>query len=344
MNLIITEIKQHKYRRRFMKSRDKTKKLLLLAMLMLSTMLITLPAYADDTGLKSPASCATGTTGNPPTNPGQALVDDVATGVVGDASCALFKTNNSGGGGGVADSEIYDGFTFSIPSGATIDGIEVVVSGYRTGSTSVGAYFRVRLDGGSGWTAYKDTPVLTTTDAEYILGGSGDGWSGSWSADGLDADFRLEVIPAGPYLNGELWKLDSVSVTVYYTVTVADFEGLSHGYWKSHTEDWTDYSPSDTLESVFDIPDSFGLDSYTLDQALDFHGGDTVAEKAQILLRNAVASVLNAAHPNINYPLTLAEVIEEVNAAVATENAATMGVLEAILDGYNNLGPEGLLD
>jgi hypothetical protein len=214
-------------RKKCMKSQKNIKRfpaiLLLLAAFVLAMPMAT-PALADVTGLKSPTTYATGTTGNPPSYPGQALVDDVATGGTNDAVCALFRTVNSGGGGGVADSEIYDGFTFGIPSGATIDGIEVVVSGYRTGTPSVGAYFRICLDGGSGWTAYKDTSTLTTVDAEYTLGGSGDDWSGDWSLFS-DANFKLEIIPAGPTLNGESWKLDSVRVTVYYTVTGGSISG-----------------------------------------------------------------------------------------------------------------------
>jgi len=323
-----------------MKRQDRFQKRWMVVMLMLSTMLISLPAYAGNTALQSPASYATGTTGNPATNPQQALVEDVITGTVNDSLCAWFRTNNPGGGGDVADSQIYYDFSLAVPAGATINGIEVVVSGYRTGTPSVGAYFEVRLNGGAGWTAYKDTSVFTTVDAEYTLGNSTDQWGGTWIADNFsNVNFRLEVLPAGPTLNGELWKLDSVRVMVYYTL--ADFEGLSHGYWKNHPDDWpaTGYSPSQTLGSVFSASAALGLSAYTLDQALDFKGGSTLQEKAQILLRNAVAALLNAAHPNINYPLTVAEVIAEVDTALAGD-AAAMEALENLLDGYNNLGAD----
>lgn len=186
-----------------------------------------IPVLADDTGYKFPATLgyATGSTGQAPSNPGQAVADDVAIGSTDDSLCALFKTNNPGGGGGVADSEYYYGFTFGIPSGATIDGIEVVVDGYRTGTTSSGAYFRVSLqDMDSAWTDYKDTLELTTLDALYTLGNSGDDWGGNWDSFS-DASFKLEIIPAGPYLTGELWKLDSVSVKVYYTPPSSDLTG-----------------------------------------------------------------------------------------------------------------------
>jgi len=328
-----------------MKSQNKVTKLLLSATLMLSIMLIASPSYADDTGLKSPTVYSTGeTTVNPPTDPEQALVDDVATGATNDDDCALFRTNNPGGGGGVADSEIYNGFTFGIPSGATIDGIEVIVSGYRTGSdngqnATTGALFKVRLNDGSDWTEFQSTPTLTFVDAEYTLGASDDTWDGTWNADTINTDLKLEIIPDGPYLSGEQWKLDSISVKVYYTVTNDD-EGLSHGYWKNHLGDWpaTDYSPTDTLGEIFDLPASIDLGSSTLLEALKFQGGDTLTEKAQILFIQAVAALLNASHPNINYPLTPAQVITYVNAALDSGDEDIILELKDELDGYNNIG------
>jgi hypothetical protein len=328
-----------------MKSQNKVKTALLLATLVLLTVLTAVPAYADDTGYIFPTAEVTGTTGNGPSNLGKAFADDVATGAQIDDNCELFKTDNTGGGGGVADSEIYNTFGFSIPSGATIDGIEVIVSGYRTGSPSITDFkFSVRLWEAttSQWTGYKSTPeLLRNLDAEYTLGGSGDLWGllvGDWTDDSFsNTNFQLEVKAAGQPNTGELWKLDSVSVKVYYTIT-AVFEGLSHGYWKTHTGDWTGYSTDDTLDDIFDLPASIDLGSNTLLQALDFGGGDTLTEKAQILFVQAVAALLNAAHPDIDYPLTVAQVITEVNTALATENPDTIIALKDVLDGYNNLG------
>ncbi len=140
--------------------------------------------------------------------------------------------------------------------------------------------------------------------------------------------------------DGETTK--DTTTFILYIYADQEYEGLSHGYWKNHTQDWaaTGFAASDTLESVFDVPDSFGLDDITLFDILAFGGGPELADKAGILLRNAVASVLNAAHPNINYPLTLAEVIADVNAALASGDADTILDLEATLDGYNNLGAD----
>jgi hypothetical protein len=89
---------------------------------------------------------------------------------------------------------------------------------------------------------------------------------------------------------------------------------------------------------VFDVPDAFNLDNRTLVQALNFKGGSGAQGAAQILLRAAVAALLNSAHPDVDYPRTTAEVIADVNAALASGNRSTMLALATELDDDNNLG------
>jgi hypothetical protein len=89
---------------------------------------------------------------------------------------------------------------------------------------------------------------------------------------------------------------------------------------------------------VFDVPDSLGLDNTTLIQALNLKGGSGTAGAARNLLRAAVASLLNAAHPDVDFQLTTAQVIDQVNAALASNNRNTMLNLASTLDGYNNAG------
>ena len=117
-------------------------------------------------------------------------------------------------------------------------------------------------------------------------------------------------------------------------------QGCTPGYWKNHLSAWgpTGYSPSQTLESVFDVPDSLGLDSVTLQSALSFPGGPGTVGGARILLRAAVASLLNAAHPGVEFPWTAAQVISAVNTALASLDRATMLALASELDADNNLG------
>ena len=73
-------------------------------------------------------------------------------------------------------------------------------------------------------------------------------------------------------------------------------------------------------------------------QALEFGGGSTIEKKKQILLRAAVASLLNAADPDLDFGLTAAQVIADVNAALLTNDAATILALATRLDDENNLG------
>ena len=86
------------------------------------------------------------------------------------------------------------------------------------------------------------------------------------------------------------------------------------------------------------MPDSFGLDNTSLVEALNFAGGSGTSGAAQILLRAAVAALLNSAHPDIDYPMTTNEVIQAVNAALASNDRATMLALASQLDANNNLG------
>ena len=116
-------------------------------------------------------------------------------------------------------------------------------------------------------------------------------------------------------------------------------EGCSHGFWKNHEEDWQGYTPGQTLESVFDVPVLGGVnfDNFTLMQALNFGGGSGVAGGARNLFKQAVGALLNAAHADVDYPLTTAQVIAQTNAALATQNRDAMLALAGTLDDYNNL-------
>jgi hypothetical protein len=117
-------------------------------------------------------------------------------------------------------------------------------------------------------------------------------------------------------------------------------QGCTPGYWKNDADkkgavSWppTGYSPNQTLESVFDVPDALGKDNVTLLEALSTGGGGVDA-----LLRHAVAALLNAAHPNVDYAKTSADVISAVNAALASGNATTIENLKNDLDKFNNGG------
>jgi hypothetical protein len=97
------------------------------------------------------------------------------------------------------------------------------------------------------------------------------------------------------------------------------------------------YTSSQTVGSVFSVPYA-SLANATLAEGLAFQGGDTVEEKSEILLRAAIAAVLNAAHPSINYPLSVSGIVSTVNAALASGDSGTIVALAGALDSRNNLG------
>ena len=115
-------------------------------------------------------------------------------------------------------------------------------------------------------------------------------------------------------------------------------EGCSPGYWKNHLDSWADtgYSPDQTVASVGFV--GSGRDSMKLSQALALKGGSTIQGAKDILLRAAVAALLNAADPNVSYPLTVAQVLAEVNAAFASNDRQTILDEATRLDEFNNLG------
>lgn len=117
-------------------------------------------------------------------------------------------------------------------------------------------------------------------------------------------------------------------------------QGCPPGYWKNHTDSWppTGFSPSQKVNSVFAVPGYYStLGNATLLEALAFGGGPGGEGAAEILLRAAVAALLNASHPGIDYPLFVPEVTSQVNAAL-TQPRDAMLTLAAQLDADNNLG------
>jgi hypothetical protein len=108
------------------------------------------------------------------------------------------------------------------------------------------------------------------------------------------------------------------------------FQGCTPGFWKNHPEDWVGFSPTDSFNDTFGrivfTPD------ITLDEALDLMGGGIEA-----LARHAVAALLNAADPMVNYPLTVAQVISEFQTAFDAGGAAIEEQKDRF-DAFNNLG------
>lgn len=114
--------------------------------------------------------------------------------------------------------------------------------------------------------------------------------------------------------------------------------GCSPGYWKNHTSAWpATYLPTDPVTKYFS---AFGAPAgMTLLQALGGGGGPGLEGAELILLRAAVASLLNAAAigmPNFVEPDWV--ILVETDPALQSGDRDTMLAVATKLDGWNNLG------
>jgi hypothetical protein len=71
--------------------------------------------------------------------------------------------------------------------------------------------------------------------------------------------------------------------------------------------------------------------------ALDGAGGPDLNGATEILLRAAVASILNASDPNVQFGPPPKLLMKHVNAALATDDRDTILALATNLDKRNNL-------
>jgi len=122
--------------------------------------------------------------------------------------------------------DVYN-FAFGIPSGATIDGIEVTAEfSAQAGGIVATIQLSISGDGGGAYTATKSDTVTGTTDTTRTYGGATDVWgAGPWSdANFADGTFYVKVEgKSGSF--GLQCRLDHLQVKIYYT------EGSQSGFF-----------------------------------------------------------------------------------------------------------------
>jgi hypothetical protein len=172
----------------------------------------------------------------------------------------------------------------------------------------------------------------------------------AWDSDSLAVQVpagtgstTVQVVsePVGQNPDSLLWELAALRLPIEAPPQPTGTQGCTPGYWKNHTRSWapSGYSPSQSTSSVFSAASLYpSLGSKTLLQSLQGGGGPGTLGAATILLRAAVAALLNAAHPGVDYPRSTASIIQDVNAALASGDRAAMLSLASALDDDNNLG------
>lgn len=152
--------------------------------------------------------------------------------------------------------------------------------------------------------------------------------------------------PADDGVKGDSFFLAGVNASVTEPPEDEEFGACTPGYWRNHTGEgpgrqanaWapTGYATGDLFSGVFgrvitvDAPRRVTYEDPTLLQAVKANGGGVNA-----LARSAVAALLNAAHPDVNYPYDEAAVIAAVQAALDA-GGSVIGETATYFDDINN--------
>lgn len=146
--------------------------------------------------------------------------------------------------------------------------------------------------------------------------------------------FYRSKIPTELIILSPFMTLVIVMSAVIYKIKILS-KKRTPGFWKNNQDQWNYYSPTQTIKEVFKLPTEMASLNVPLLDAISFKGGEGTEGMAQNLLRNAVAAVLNDAHPEIQYPIP--DVIDQVNSALASLNPDAMETLKNTLNEANNL-------
>ncbi len=170
-----------------------------------------------DTGATSPGTMASVSQGgnSPWSNPDNAKVSD-----------GSYATNTISAGGQDTYLLKATNFGFSIPSGATIDGIKVEIERWmnQIGGPRTCADQEVKINKADDSQGTENKAVggnwATSDPNTYVTyGGAADLWTETWTATDInDVDFGvgLTAIDTGGFNNGDA-SVDHIRITVYYT-------------------------------------------------------------------------------------------------------------------------------
>ncbi len=169
-----------------------------------------------------------------------------------------------------------------------------------------------------------------TLQDKFVSGTAGGSFTNTASVVGTDNESNIDSATANATVN--FW-----------------WYGRTPGYWKNHPEAWpSPYSPSNFIQDLFAIPGGL-LNAGTLDldksggkdtllAGLNYRGGSALSGGAQILMRAAIASLLNEAYYGADFPIATSssDLIAQVNVVLATQSRAQYVSFASYLDYWNN--------
>lgn len=150
-----------------------------------------------------------------------------------------------------------------------------------------------------------------------------------------DRNLSGTAVPTPGYINPKYEELSKASFC--YSIPREGVEGCTLGYWKvpQHHDSWPwPYTTGSSLQAAFGT----GAFNDTFLNALKYKGGPGIDGAKRILLKQAVASLLNAASGGVEFPLTVQQVIDMTTFALESNDRDVMISLSATLDAYNNQG------
>ncbi len=117
---------------------------------------------------------------------------------------------------------LASGFGFTIPTGATIDGIQVTVRRFESGSTDrvYDNHVYLMKTGTIGGTDLKKTTAWGQTEQDITYGSSTEKWGQTWTAEDINnstTGLAFSAIKDSDN-NSRTASVDYVSMTVYYTL------------------------------------------------------------------------------------------------------------------------------
>lgn len=245
---------------------------------------------------------------------------------------------------------LFDGLDFAYGADPTPGGTRVTTPvTFNHGAVAAARTAELLVVAGDGTPDRPDRIAISNHPSllNTLNGSAGPQWDNDVIAINIPAGVGSTTVqlfsePANQNPDSLLWEVTALRVflrRVEPPQPTGD-DGCTPGYWKNHTESWagTGYSPGQTAGSVFSLGGFPSLASQTLLQTLQGGGGSGTTGAAKILLRAAVAALLNAAHSGVDYPRTTTQIIADVNAALASNNRNTMLALATALDRDNNRG------
>lgn len=117
-------------------------------------------------------------------------------------------------------------------------------------------------------------------------------------------------------------------------------EGCTPGYWKNHVDAWVTFSPDQPVYDIFAIPSWLWplVSGDTALYLLNYKGGPGDYGAARILLRHAMAAMLNATHPDVSYPALTTGNVQDLVADALAEDREVMLQEKAVLEFLNEAG------